>query len=76
MWASRDVGACPAFRSPSVKHTLLNHRLVRVSTYVQGRRVTSLIRNTQPPRITIGPSAQGYCRVLRGGGGLMSEVPL
>ena len=29
-----------------------------------------------PPRITIGPWAKGYCRVLRGGGVLMSEIPL
>ena len=32
-------------------------------------RGTSLIRNTHPPRTTLGPQAgQGYCRVLRGGG--------
>ena len=37
---------------------------------------TLLIRNTHPPRISIGPLAKGYCRVLRGGGLLMSEVPL
>ena len=30
-------------------------------------RGTSLIRITHPPRITIGPWAQAYCRVLRGG---------
>ena len=30
-------------------------------------RGISFIRNNHPPRITIGPKAQGYCRVLRGG---------
>ena len=39
-------------------------------------RGTSLIRNTHPPRITIGPEAKGCFRVLRKGGGLMSEVLL
>ena len=34
------------------------------STY----RGTSLMKNTPPPRITLGPNASGYCRVLRGGG--------
>ena len=29
-------------------------------------RGAALIRNTHPPRITIGPQEQGYCRVLRG----------
>ena len=29
---------------------------------------TSLIRTPPPPKITIGPQAQGYCRVLQGGG--------
>ena len=29
-----------------------------------------------PPRTTTGPWAQGYCRILRGGGVRMSEVPL
>ena len=33
------------------------------------RRGTSLIRNTHPPRTTIGFWALGYCRVLRGEGG-------
>ena len=32
-------------------------------------RGTSLIRNTHPPGITTVPCAQGYCRVLLGGGG-------
>ena len=41
-----------------------------------GYRGTSLTRNTHPPRITLGPLALGYCRVLRGGGVLMSEVAL
>ena len=27
------------------------------------------LRNTHPHRITIGPEAKGYCRVLEGGGG-------
>ena len=31
-------------------------------------RGTSLIRNIRTPRITIDPSAYGYCRVLQGGG--------
>ena len=39
-------------------------------------RGTWLIRNTHPPRTTIGPQAKGLCRVLRGGGVLMSEAPL
>ena len=29
-----------------------------------------------PPRITIGPWVWGHCRVLRGGGVIMSEIPL
>ena len=29
-------------------------------------RGTSLIRNTHPYRITIGPQVWGYCKVLRG----------
>ena len=29
-------------------------------------RGTSLIKNTHPPRITLGPEAWGFCRVLRG----------
>ena len=38
---------------------------------------TALIKNTQPPKITIGAWAWGCCRILRGVGGvLMSEVPL
>ena len=37
---------------------------------------TSLIRNSHAPRTTIGPWAKAYCRVLGGGGVLMSEVPL
>jgi hypothetical protein len=41
-----------------------------------GYRGTSLIRNTHPPRITVGPKAKGYCSVLLGGGGLVIEVPL
>ena len=35
----------------------------------RGYRGSSPIRNTFPPRITIDSQAQGYCRVLRGGGG-------
>ena len=35
-----------------------------------GYRGTSLTRKTHSPRISIGPQAQGYCRVSRGGGGL------
>ena len=31
------------------------------------QRGASLIRNTHPPKITIGPLASGYCRVLWGG---------
>ena len=38
-------------------------------------RDTFLIANTHPPRITLGPWAQGYRRVSRGCC-LMSEVPL
>ena len=30
-------------------------------------RGASLIRNTHPPRTTMGLKALGYCRVLRGG---------
>ena len=30
-------------------------------------RGTSLIRNTHPPRMTIGPEARACCRVLEGG---------
>ena len=41
-----------------------------------GYRVTSPIRNTHPNRITVGPWAQGYCKVLRGGVFLMDEMPL
>jgi hypothetical protein len=37
-------------------------------TLVRPYRCTSLIRNTHPPWIIIGPLAQGYCRVLLGGG--------
>ena len=37
----------------------------------KNNRGTSLIRNTQPPIITIGPSAQGYCRLLRGERGFL-----
>ena len=33
----------------------------------EGYRGTSLTRNTLPSRTTMGPEAQGYCRVLRGG---------
>ena len=39
-------------------------------------RGTSLISNTHPPRTTIGPKVQVCCRILRGGGVRMSEVPL
>ena len=39
-------------------------------------RGISLIENTHPHRITIGPQAYGLGRVLRGGGVLVSEVPL
>ena len=51
----------------------------------ENSRSTSLIRYTRPPRTVIGPYAhrtvigpyaQAYCRVLRVGGVLMSEVPL
>ena len=37
-------------------------------------RGTSPIRNTHPFRTTKGPQAQGYCRVLRGGGGFRATV--
>ena len=47
-----------------------------ISWMVGHYRVTSRIRNTHPPRITIGPYAEGYSRVLLGGGVLVSEVPL
>ena len=54
-------------------------RVLRLLPESQGKRLpftvlhvpyrgTSLIRNTHPDRITVGPKAQGYCRVLRGGG--------
>ena len=33
----------------------------------EGYRGTLLIRNPPPPRITIGPWAKGYFRILRGG---------
>ena len=39
-------------------------------------RSTSLIRKAHPPRITLGPYAQAYCRVLGGGRFLMSEAPI
>jgi len=32
------------------------------------RRGDLLVRKTHPYRITIGPEAHGYCRVLRGWG--------
>ena len=54
----------------------------RISSHLQTRprtivyRGISRIRNTRPQRITIGLWAKDYCRVLRGGGVLMSEVPM
>ena len=39
-------------------------------------RGTSRIVDSTVPRITIGPQAKAYCRVLRGGLSLMSEVLL
>ena len=38
-------------------------------------RGTSLIRNSPPPRTTIGSWAQSYCRVLRGPGFLWARCP-
>ena len=37
---------------------------------------TSLIRNTHPPRIAIGPKGLGYRRVLWGGGGYERGNPV
>ena len=39
-------------------------------------RCTSLMRNTHPPRITISPETQGYCRVLLRGGSYERGTPV
>ena len=68
-----EEGSCNTFSAdiPLQKGIYLDADCLR-----ERQRGTSLMRNTHPPRITIGPSASGYCRVLRGGMFLMSKLPL
>ena len=48
----------------SLKYSRIDaDRTIAVSMHYRG---TSLIRNSHPPRTTIGPYAYSYCRVLRG----------
>ena len=54
------------------QHLVQIDRIDGPTDYVGG---TSLIRDTHPLRITIGPYAKDYCRVP-GEGVLMSEEPL
>ena len=70
---SRLVPWCCCLQGGHILASAAGHQVL---TRCVGYRGTSLIRNTHPPRIATGPRAEGSCRVLRGGGVLMSELPL
>ena len=56
---------------------ILDRLIIRdVAGPSQHYRGTSIMRSSPPPRTTIGPYVWSYCRVLRGGVLLMSELPL